>query len=130
MAKKTNAKKEVKASPKRTAVNELHQTHAALPPRPQVNMFKLFGVDDGYGNIETPEDYQKKLEAMTITDLHEHAHIKGIVPLDARDKLVASLVKKYRMAKAAQMPERVYSTPVNPNLADFHRKLCSDTLGF
>ena len=128
MAKKVN-KKEAKASTKKVAVEQLHQTHAALPPQPPVNMFKMFGIDDGYGNLETAEEYQKKLEAMTITDLHEHAHIKGIVPLDARDKLVASLVKKFRMAKAAQIPERVFSTPINPNMAEFHRKLCSDTLG-
>ena len=130
MAKATKEKtnKVVKASKKLDNLPS-HQTHAALPARPQVNMFKLFGLDDGYQNIESTEEYEKKLEAMSTSDLHEHSHSKGIVPLDARDKLIGSLVKKFRMTKAQQLPERRSATPTNPALADWHRKLCADTLG-
>lgn len=126
---KSTTTKASKAPKKPVDALPSHQTHAALPARPQVNMFKLFGVNDGYDNIESAEEYQKKLEVMSTSDLHEHSHSKGIVPLDARDKLISSLVKKFRMTKAQQLPERRFTTPTNAALADWHRKLCADTLG-
>lgn len=126
-ATKEKANKVVKASKKLDNLPS-HQTHAALPARPQVNMFKLFGLNDGYDNIESAEEYENKLNAMSLSDLHEHSHSKGVVPLDARDKLTASLVKKFRMTKVQQMPERRFATPTNGSLSDWHREYCKDIL--
>lgn len=93
---------------KRKAVDDsLKQTHGALEPQPSTNMMRLFGISDGYEGVQDLSDYRTKLEAMTLTDLHDHSHKVGIVPLDARDKLIISLERKFIEAKARQMPTKV-----------------------
>lgn len=99
-----------------------HQTHGALPPvREPMNMMKAFGIRDGY-DVDTLEEYKAKLAKYTQTDLHEHAHAIGIVPLDARDKLTTALERKFVEAKLAQRPTRAIRVPTNPAMADFMRK--------
>lgn len=121
-------KKTTQASKKKPTIETVQQTHAALPPAPDVNMFKLFGINDGYQDVDNIDQYRAKVENMTITDLHDHAHLVGVVPLEPRDKLIASLDKKYRETKARQIQPRSYQAPINPKMADFHRHFCADSL--
>lgn len=124
MAKKSNdavttAPKTVRASRKKAAPT--HETHGALEPKPGMNMAKAFGIRDGY-DVDTLEEYQAKINDMTLTDLHEHAHTVGVVPLDPRDKLVTSLERQFVQAKMNQLPPRVINVPTNPALKDFMKK--------
>jgi len=102
------------------------QVHGALESRPSVNMIKLFGINDGYDNVDNIDQYRAKLQAMTVTDLHEHSHRVGIVPLDARDKLITSLEKKFLEAKMRQLPNRALKLPTradsDPEMANFMKK--------
>lgn len=124
MAKKSNdavttAPKTVRASRKKAAPT--HETHGALEPKPTLNMAKMFGIRDGY-KVDTLEEYRAEINAMTLTDLHEHAHTVGVVPLDPRDKLVASLERQFTQAKMNQLPPRVINVPTNPAMKDFMKK--------
>jgi len=124
MAKKSDsavqtAPKTVRASRKKAAPT--HETHGALDPKPGMNMAKAFGIRDGY-RVDTLEEYRTEINAMTLTDLHEHAHVVGVVPLDPRDKLVANLERQFVQAKMNQQPPRVIHVPTNPAYKDFMKK--------
>lgn len=124
MAKSSS--KTTRASKKKLAIDEnTKQTHGALAPQPTVNMMKLFGINDGYDGVETIDDYRAKLSKMTITDLHEHAHRIGIVPLDSKDKLTASLERKFQETKLRNMPHRPVPVKTNPAMAEFMKKFQS-----
>jgi hypothetical protein len=110
--------KAVKASKKAPT----HETHGALPtPAKPVNMIKLFGIKDGY-TVDTLEDYTVQLENMLESELHDHAHVVGVVPLDPRDKLTASLKRKFTETKMAQRPPRTGKIAVNPAMAKWHKE--------
>lgn len=98
--------------------NPAHQTHGALPARESMNMVKAFGIRDGY-EVDTLDEYKAQIEEMTTSDLHEHAHTIGIVPLDARDKLTASLERKFIEAKISQRGPRRVRIKTNPAMTDF-----------
>ena len=101
---------------------ETAQTHGALEPKEMPNMIHMFGIDDGYQGINSAEQYKQKLNAMVTSDLHDHAYKIGIVPVDQKDKLVDSLVRKYQETKAAQRPVRQMTVPINPKMADWHKQ--------
>lgn len=102
--------------------NPAHQTHGALPPRPEpMNMIKAFGIRDGY-DVDTLDEYKGKLDKYTQTELHEHAHEIGIVPLDARDKLTKALHDKFVQAKLSQRPTRRIQVPINPKMEGFIKR--------
>jgi hypothetical protein len=121
MANKTKSVKQTRASKAPS-----HETHGALPI-PQVNLNKMFGISDGY-DVDTLEDYSVKLEDMTTTELHDHSHRCGIIPLDARDKLIASLKRKFQETKAAAAGPRVRQIKMNPAMSDFHRRFMAGDL--
>lgn len=99
-------KKTTRASKTKKVVDsDTKQVHGAVEPQP-MNMMKMFGINDGYEGVEDVNQYRKKLEGMTITDLHDHSHKVGIVPLDAREKLILSLERRFLEAKARQLPNR------------------------
>lgn len=98
-----------------------HQTHGALPPSSGMNMAKAFGLRDGY-DVDTLDEYKAKIDDMTETDLHEHSHAMGIVPLEPRDKLMASLERKFVETKMSQRPVRQIHFKENPQMADFMKQ--------
>lgn len=103
--------------------NPKHQTHGALTPpvAESMNMIKAFGIRDGY-DTDSLDEYKEKINEMTTTDLHEHAHTIGIVPLDARDKLIVSLERRFVEAKMSQRGPRRIQVKTNPAMADFMKK--------
>jgi len=117
--------KAVRASRKKAPA---HETHGALPAAPKsMNMIKAFGIKDGY-DAETLEDYDSQLEKMLPSELHDHAHTVGIVPLDPRDKLIASLRRKFQETKMAQRPQRNLKVKTNPQMAGFMKQWWSGDL--
>lgn len=121
----TVTKKQTRASKKK---NPSHETHGALPAAPQMNMKKLFGINDGYED-DSLEDYSMRLEKMLTSELHEHAHQVGIIPLDQKDKLIASLRRKFQETKLANIGPKVVQIKTNPAMADFHKKWFAGELG-
>ena len=111
--------KTARASRKKSA--PLHETHGALEPKPGMNMAKAFGIRDGY-TADNLEAYKAEIAGMTLTDLHDHAHLVGVVPLDPRDKLIASLERQYVQAQMNQRPPKVIKVQTNPAMADFMKK--------
>lgn len=113
-----------KSSPKTAKASKkpVHETHGALPAvRPPMNMMKAFGIKDGY-DTDDKTAYAAQIEDMTNEDLHTHAHEKGVVPLDARDKLKKSLLNKFDEVKLSYLPPRVRHVPQNPAMAGFMKK--------
>jgi glutathione synthase/RimK-type ligase-like ATP-grasp enzyme len=111
--------KTARASRKKTPT---HQTHGALAPaREPLNMMKLFGIRDGY-DTDDLDTYKEQINAMSTSDLHEHSHAMGIVPLDARDKLTTSLERLFVQSKLNQRGPRTVKVKTNPALADFMAK--------
>lgn len=123
MAKKTTdagtPAKTVRGSRKKAA--STHETHGALEPKKEMNMIKAFGIRDGY-DVDTVEEYAAKIKEMTLTDLHDHAHTVGVVPLDPREKLIATLERKFVQSKMDQKPPKVIPVKTNPAMADFMKK--------
>lgn len=119
MAKATQTKASKSKKP-------LKETHGALPPKPAtMNMMKAFGIRDGYDTDDRGE-YLRQLEGMTDTDLQDHAHTVGVVPLSPRDKLVTALERKFIETKNAQRPPRTLRFPTladkDPKWADMMKR--------
>jgi len=115
------ATKTVRAS-KKKLTPETTQIHGALGPKEFPNMIHMFGIDDGYLGINSVEQYKEKLHAMVTSDLHDHAYKLDIIPVDQKDKLIDSLVRKYQETKAAQRPVRQMAVPINPKMAGWHKQ--------
>jgi hypothetical protein len=86
-----------------------------------MNMIKAFGIRDGY-TADTLEEYRAEIDKMTLTDLHDHCHVVGVVPLDPRDKLVTALERKFVQAQMNQQPVRTIHVKTNPDMAGFMKK--------
>lgn len=110
-------KKVTTASSKKTPA---HETHGALPNQ-GMNMFKAFGIKDGY-HVDSLSEYNAQLDKMTETDLQNHAHEVGVVPVNPRHKLETSLREKFQQVKASQRPHKVKTVPTNPAMNDFMKR--------
>ena len=117
----TSKAKTVRASQKKPSipVEQLQQTHAAQPAA--VDMYKLFGLKKTY-DVDTPEEYSKQLESMGRTELWNHSHKVGVIPMEPLDKLITALKRKFVESKRNSIQPQVVPTRINPEFADFHKK--------
>jgi len=86
------------AKVKKNKVNldSMSQAHGALAPVQTVQ--EVMGYTSGYSEASLQE-YQEKIEAMTDTDLHEHAIEMGIVPTHNKVLLVDKLERQFIAAQ-------------------------------
>lgn len=113
-----NPKKTAKAS-KKPSIDNLSQTHAALTP--DIDMDKMFGITPLYSEKDLDE-YSAKLKEMATVELQDHAHSKGVVPLDSRERLVAALERKFVEHKSQRLPQKSVPVKINPDMAEWHKK--------
>ncbi len=78
-------------------LDTISQSHGALPP--QKTIAQILGVDSGYEEA-TIAEYEAKIDAMTESDLHEHAVIVGVVPHSNTSVLKDKLINQYLSAQS------------------------------
>lgn len=103
-----------KVKKEKVDLNSISQAHGALPAQQAIAEF--LGVGTGYAET-TLDEYNAKIEALTDSDLHEHAVEVGIVPGSNRVLLVRKLQDQFLHSQR----KFVYKT--NPsNMSDKNRK--------
>ncbi len=120
---KSTPTKTAKASRNKAPV---HEAHGALPAKPEMNINQMFGIRAKYA--DTLADYTKFLNGLQPSALTAHAYEVGIVPVDPRDKLIASLENKYQRERLNQRPHRQIRIPTNPATADFMKQWAAGKL--
>jgi len=87
------------AKGKKNKVNleKIAQTHGALKESKSVN--ELLGMDSGYAE-KSADEYMSKINAMTDSDLHEHAVEVGVVPMSNTVLLKDRLERQFLAAQS------------------------------
>lgn len=100
-------KKKTTANTKK--LDNLSQTHGKSDDFTPTTLDQIWG-DDGtskYGTLNE-EEYLKKLEGMTKSDIYLHASKLGIVPVDDRGRLEKTLLNDFRKHVAKfKMPSQI-----------------------
>lgn len=122
--------KTTKASRKKQS--PAHETHGALTSKEPMNMMKAFGIKDGY-SVNTLEEYDAQIRDMAHTELHDHAHSVGVVPVEPQHKLIDSLLGKFKQTKASRRPPRTFKLPTrsdtDPEMKKFMKNWWNGDLG-
>ena len=111
---------------KKPSIASLNQTHAALSP--DIDMDKLFGIKSLYEEKDIQE-YSAAIGEMSTVELQDHAHSKGVVPLDSRERLVASLERKFIEHKSKTMPTKPIPVQINPKMEKWYKQWAGGSLG-
>lgn len=85
-----------KAHKAKVNLDSIAQAHGALPASQSIS--QILGYDSGYAEA-TLEEYDAKINALTDTDLHEHAVEVGIVPTSNIVLLKDKLQRQFIAAK-------------------------------
>lgn len=86
-------------------LNTISQAHGALPPlQAQVN--EILGFKSAYKEANV-EEYMAKINAMTESDLHEHAIERGEVPIHVRSLLVDRLKRAFLLDRSRLIYRKV-----------------------
>ena len=86
-----------KVKKQKVNLDSISQSHGALPA--QETIAHILGYDTGYAEA-TLDEYNAKIDAMTDSDLHEHAVVVGIVPGSNTYLLKKKLIDQYLMAQS------------------------------
>lgn len=102
-----------------------NEAHGALEPKPTMNMIKAFGIKDGY-QTDSFDEYRQGILEMNETDLHNHAHKVGVIPVSPRSKLIAMLETKFQHTKARQRPNVISKVPTRADTDPEFKKKMND----
>lgn len=102
-----------------------NETHGALEPKEPMNMMKAFGIRDGY-NTDSIDLYRQEILEMNETDLHNHSHKMGVIPVAPKSKLIAMLETKFHEAKAKQRPMKTSRVPTRADTDPEFKKMMND----
>lgn len=93
----------------RKKLNSLNQTHGKEEKFAPTSLDQVWG-DTGLSKYNTfsAEEYRAKLAEMNKADLRAHAAKMGIIPVDNRELIIKSLIRKFNQHVSA------YQRPIIP----------------
>jgi hypothetical protein len=115
------------AKKKKQSLEELSQTHAKIEEKQYQTLDQIWG-DDGahrYGTF-SEDEYMSQLNAMTRSDLQNHALKMNLIPIDNMRMLRERLLNEFRRHNNSYLKVSTTKKVQDDNIPDVAKKILSE----